>query len=444
MAAEHRLAALPPGEIRPLLVASQGQHKWSVPDDHYDGYAIFEETPPSLESYLDNEQGEYGTYDRFSGTHTLAGQLEHLSDRIKLHLLYTHGIALECPVSFHDFQRPGWSAFSDPLYHWQRPRWELWLRRRLARLSLFLERFEPLIDSGVVVLTPAFRDVQTGQTARSLDNELRSLGLQDSGPNSRRLREEDDPLGPLNGCYADAYQHRMQSWSNPRDIPFEELLRAGRLEATLRGLNATLLRLESHQDALDLFVSRDELPVMRRLLGADTALDRTGLARSAVRSDRTAAMRELSRMRLPTAKLALADIRAIRQDGHFEFFRQALAQSLARAGRLDPEEYFDPESQRLRETYEQLHLATLETLREVGREPWLRTRLLDTTELTVVTSIGVAGSLVSHPTVGAASAATGYLAGKLFSWLKGRSETPEQRTVARHVALFKPSDGSAR
>src|SRR5690242_8836712 len=95
----------------------------------------------------------------------------------------------------------------------------------------------------------------------------------------------------------------------------------------------------------------------------------------------------------------------------------------------------DRRSAEFGEISDELKTAEEEAKRARRQSAWIRSKMPDVAELSVVTAIGAVGALANRPDVGAAGGALTYAVSKLVKWMKGRPAA-NAKVYARHLALF--------
>ncbi|MBB5790391.1 hypothetical protein [Jiangella mangrovi] len=376
------------GRLRPLVTGQHGVHHVASPrpyspyDDEWD-----EATAPtrSLHWYF-NDPGRGDT----SGHRV---PLSAFLDQVKHYLLYSDAIAFEFP-------EPGSRLTSTT---------------QLARLLRLCHALEPLLRDDIVVLVPnnRTRPEALADAERTGWDEFRALYTESAA---------DDPLGPL----SHPYTAMPAEW-------FSSDLRDQRFQATAEPLVSALTQLDHYGQVFDLHTDAGDLALLRAMLRRSAlSPDRVTKAQ---RAQQGLILKDLSTLSLPIGTLAPADIVAIRSHGQFEAFRTALRRSIAQVAQRDYSEFFDPRAQALTEIQDELRAAEDRARREVRNSKWLRTTMLDSTELTVVSGLGAAGALLASPLFGAGLAAGGFFATKMLQWLRGRP-AKEDKAFARHIAVF--------
>ncbi|WP_162906943.1 hypothetical protein [Allorhizocola rhizosphaerae] len=383
----------PPGRpdgvrLRPLVTGQHNVHHvysprpYSSYDDEWDEAVA----PTRCLHWYFNNPGRGDT-----GGHQVS--LTEFLNQVKHYLLYSDAIAFELPV---EAERLG-----DP---WQ-----------LGRLLRLCQELEPLLRNDIVVLVPNkdSRPAGLAQLEKAGRKEFAAIYPE---------AEADDPLGPL----AFPYDALPAEW-------FSHDLRAQRFSATIGPLVSGLAQADHYDQAFDLYAN-----------AADVALLRAMLHRSALSGETVAAARkaqqllilhDIARLRLPMGKLEAADIVSIRAHGQFEIFRETLRHSISQVSQRDYADFFDPRAQAMLEIRDELRLAERQAHRETSQSKWMRCKMLDTTELTIVSGLGAAGSVLGDPLAAAGLAAGGFFASKMVQWLKGRSAR-DDKVFARHIAVF--------
>jgi hypothetical protein len=404
-----RLSALPSGNVRPYLLSGYGEHAVRV-EDHgpYDPYMVFNSGPLSLRELLNSHPSQ-----------DVTPAIVEIIKRITLHGLYAHSVAIEYP----------WSG---DIIAMNRE----WVLKFIKLATALL----PALEAGLVHLTPTLDDLGLRDSARngpSRDALTEAIALLGGRVTNFYHSADDfdldaarDPLGDLDGNYASALhavQHNGYYGVNEQSLRGKRA--ANLLTPLMLGMEAS-----TRFSEVDPFMTRRELVLIRRIIDRTNWILRESPSHRR-RVDDLLAFSPLLDLQVPTGRLTLPDLVALRRGGEFTAFREGLRRGLVNAQNQAFDEHIDPRSVKMAEIRHQIEEARRSIGRDVGRSRWLRTRLGDTGEILLATAAGVAGSYAAGPALAAVAGVGTYAATRLLEWIKGRVEE-EGQAFARHLAIF--------
>jgi hypothetical protein len=190
----------------------------------------------------------------------------------------------------------------------------------------------------------------------------------------------------------------------------------------------TLDACASHPDKLDLAC---RTPGQRDWLRARIQ----ELPAEAIKSqDSLAYMSELLALRLPVANVPISDMLALRAEGAFDRWRQALAKTIEEVTAIDDDVFLDPVSGRTAAMRERMTAAAEDMASESSG--WTRNAAAEVTNFGIACAGGVGGFLVGGP-IGAGAAAGGaYLTTTLVDWLRVRPAAGNKAVRRMVTELF--------
>jgi hypothetical protein len=328
---------------------------------------------------------------------------ESVVQMLSHHLLYTHGLAIDDPIT-----GPDWFDIARRLND------TAMLSSRLAAAMTLLASLEPLIDAGIVEVIPKLP---------MFDHRLHTIV---------RLRLEDyiasggtDPLGALPELGGERVA----------DSGAERFIRGQRLGDLGLTVAENLCAMEAVDQQMDLYLPTRAHHEVLRIIVRDVASVLEGASSQA--GPKLEYLPTLLDVVLPSLTgpgLSAAEIIAIRRDGLFDDWRTALRRGLAdvenRADRLqkDPAYAMTDVREALRDQASKAEAAmTASTF--LGQ--------LEKTKVNLSIGSGVAiGLIAAGAELVAAAGVAGQLVGTVISWLQARESRAGQQAVLRHVALF--------
>jgi hypothetical protein len=190
----------------------------------------------------------------------------------------------------------------------------------------------------------------------------------------------------------------------------------------------TLDACASHPDKLDLAC---RTPRQRDWLRARIQ----ELPREAIKSqDSLAYMSELLALKLPVANVPIRDMLALRADGAFDRWRQALAATIQEVTASSDDIFLDPASGRTAAMRERMAAAA----EEMAGEPsgWIRNATAEVTNFGIACAGGAGGFLLGGPVGSGAVAGGAYVTTKIVDWLRARPSAGDDAARRMVAELF--------
>jgi hypothetical protein len=400
--------SLPPletGETRPFMVSNYGKHEVVVNViGSYDPVDVYRSGSETVTELLEGRMGP-------RGENWAASNIPRLVERIKLHCLYAHSVALEYP----------WSIESVAGY-----------KESALKFMRLCSALEPLLDSGVLHLVPSLEDLDLptdagfGTPGWHIIHEAIDLLSAD------RLSGNTDPLGELDGAYLEALRYGDSDWLT------ESAMRNARVHSYLAPLLFEMIA-STRLSAMDVYMTRREVPLLRRLFQmANDEYHRFGGLRTR-KVDDILAFCSLLELSVPTGNLTLTDIVELRKGSEFDIFRQGLRRGLAAIDSRPFDEYLDPNSVKLAEIRREIVEARKAMGQELKRSNFLKRHLNESGDLLIAAAAGAAGAYATEPAIGAGVGLGTYFGARLAAWLKARSQA-ESTAFIRHLTIFDSQD----